>query len=240
MEIDMAADGRNGRRAVALSPQRIIEASLELLESDGPEKFTFRALGARLGADPTAVYRHFRDKDDLLLAIADELLARSLESFEPAANWRETLRTLCLRMRKVYLAHPHTAVLATIRTTRRPAEMRAVELILSALAQAGFSPDRAVYYYRALADFALSWSCMAATYAALDAGARSGDESAWGREYALAPAQRYPHLAAAAPYLPEVDEEENFALALDLMLEAIAARAANTGTEEAGARTPAS
>ena len=35
-----------------------------------------RRLGAELGADPTAIYRHFRDKDELVLALLDRLLAQ--------------------------------------------------------------------------------------------------------------------------------------------------------------------
>jgi AcrR family transcriptional regulator len=35
----------------------------------GTEAFTMRSLGQALGADPTAVYRHFRDKYELMIAL---------------------------------------------------------------------------------------------------------------------------------------------------------------------------
>lgn len=159
-----AGGSRGGRRTAALSPQRIIGASPELLERDGADKFTFRAL-------------------------------------------------------------------ATVRTTRRPAGMRAGEMIPGAPAEAGFGPEQAAYHHRAPVDFALSWSCMNVTHAAPDARARTGDEPSWGREYALAPADRHPRLAAAAPHLSKAGEsdEGNFAPALDLMLEAVAVRARAAG-----------
>ncbi|GGT86134.1 TetR/AcrR family transcriptional regulator [Streptomyces lateritius] len=214
-----------GRTRPSLSPRLIVEACLELLDAEGADALTFRRIGARLGADPTAVYRHFRNKDDLLLAVADHLLEESLEGFEPAADWRETLRTLFVRNRTVYLSHPRAAVLATVRITRRPAEMRVIEMVLAALSDAGFPPEEAVRHYRALVDFMLSWSCMEATYLALDPGTRHDDESAWSGAYAAVPAGTHTHIAAAAPYLASVEDDANFHFALALMLDAIAARA---------------
>ncbi|MBT2444107.1 TetR/AcrR family transcriptional regulator C-terminal domain-containing protein [Streptomyces sp. ISL-36] len=221
--------GAAGRARPSLSPRLIVEACLELLDAEGADSLTFRRIGAQLGADPTALYRHFRNKDDLLLAVADHLLEESLEGFEPSGDWRETLRTLFTRNRKVYLSHPRAAVLATVRITRRPAEMRVIEMILAALSDAGFPPDEAVLHYRALVDFMLAWSCMEATYLALDPGARHGDESAWSGVYAAVSAATHPHIAAAAPYLASVEDDANFHFALDLMLDAIAARVPTPG-----------
>ncbi|MFJ8622635.1 TetR/AcrR family transcriptional regulator C-terminal domain-containing protein [Kitasatospora sp. NPDC093550] len=209
----------------SLSAAAIIDSCLELLDTEGANALTFRRIGGHLGADPTALYRHFRNKDELLLAVADRLLEESIEGFEPTGDWRHTLRTLAVRHRKVYLAHPHAAVLAAIRVTRRPAEMRVIEIILAALGEAGFAPDEAVRHYRALADFVLAWSCMDATYRTLDERMRQKDQSAWADAYAAVPAASYPHLAAAAPYLVAVDNEASFLFALDLMLDAVAAQA---------------
>ncbi|SFY40602.1 TetR/AcrR family transcriptional regulator C-terminal domain-containing protein [Streptomyces atratus] len=223
-----AAGGKraeSGRPRPSLSPRLIVEACLELMDTVGADALTFRRIGAQLGADPTALYRHFRNKDDLLLAVADHLLEEGLEGLEPSDDWRQTLRGLFIRIHKVYLSHPRAAVLATVRITRRPAEMRVIEMTLTALSDAGFSPEEAVRHYRALVDSVLAWSCMDATYCTLDAHTRRGDESAWSGEYAVVPAATHPHIAAAAPYLASVEDGANFHFALDLMLDAIAARA---------------
>lgn len=220
-----AAAGRAGGRP-SLSPERIVDGCIAMLDEQGPDALTFRRIGAYLGVDPTALYRHFRDKDELVLAVADRLLARTMENFTPSAHWRETLADMLVRTRLVYLAHPEAAVLSMARTTRRPAEMAGVEIILGALADAGFPPEEAVRYYRVLVDFILSWSGLEAAFLTLDQEAQSGDEEAWSREYAGAPADRYPRIAAAAPYLPSVGPEDNFELALELLLDAVEVRAA--------------
>ena len=47
-------------------------ASLELVASRGLAAFSLRKVAGRVGVSPSAVYRHFRDKEDLLTAIVEE------------------------------------------------------------------------------------------------------------------------------------------------------------------------
>ena len=65
---------RGGLRRGTLTPDRIVTESLRLLDTGGVAGFSMPKLGRALGADPTAVYRHFASKDDLVLAIADRLI----------------------------------------------------------------------------------------------------------------------------------------------------------------------
>ena len=65
------------RRPKPLTPERIVDAALTLANARGD--FSMRALGSGLRVDPMAIYRHFRDKDALLDAMVDSLLAE----FEP-------------------------------------------------------------------------------------------------------------------------------------------------------------
>ena len=65
--------GVRGRPA-KLSRDGICQAALELLADTDAATFSMRALGDYLGVDPTAVYRHFSDKDDLLREVGDRAL----------------------------------------------------------------------------------------------------------------------------------------------------------------------
>ena len=56
---------RGGLRRGTLTPDRIVTESLRLLDTAGVAGFSMPKLGRALGADPTAVYRHFASKDEL-------------------------------------------------------------------------------------------------------------------------------------------------------------------------------
>src|SRR5215470_20036314 len=131
---------RNGRlRRGSLTPELIVTESLRLLDADGSDGFSLPKLGRALGADPTAVYRHFASKDDLVLAIADRLIEEAMTGLPAHDCWVETVIDSTRRLRRTYLAHPAAASLSSFRTTGRPAEMRTVNVIVGAVLEAGFS-----------------------------------------------------------------------------------------------------
>ena len=65
---------RRGLRRGTLTSEMILAESLRLLDEDGIDGFSLPKLGRALGADQTAVYRHFASKDDIVLALADRLI----------------------------------------------------------------------------------------------------------------------------------------------------------------------
>lgn len=54
----------------------LIKAALRAIADEGPDGFTLRDVARRVGVSPPAVYRHFRDKEDLLVAVAAECAER--------------------------------------------------------------------------------------------------------------------------------------------------------------------
>ncbi|MBD3003078.1 TetR family transcriptional regulator [Streptomyces sp. 5-10] len=74
---------RPQRRTEALSRERIVEAAVELLDAAGEGGLTFRALTERLATGPGAIYWHVANKDELLDAATDAVIAAAL-SLAPA------------------------------------------------------------------------------------------------------------------------------------------------------------
>lgn len=104
-----AADGDHGKvPRNSLSDERILQEALTLVDEAGLEGLTTRALGRRLGVDSTAVYRHFRSKDELLSALADHIVGGGQEpgSNDGDGSLRGQLRSACLAIRRALLAHP--------------------------------------------------------------------------------------------------------------------------------------
>jgi AcrR family transcriptional regulator len=191
-----------------------------------------RRLGRALGADPSSLYRYFRHTDDLMPAIADELIGRTLRTWHPTGDWRADLRDLGLRMHAGSLARPRAAVLGSYRVTGRAYEIRAVETILGVLRDAGFPDGEAVRIYHAFVDQALAFAALDSASVALPKAAREAERAVWRATYTRLPATTHPHIAASARHLVADMTHSAYPAALDLLLDAAAARLAETRAPE--------
>jgi AcrR family transcriptional regulator len=97
---------RPQRREESLSRDRIVDASIELLDSSGEEGLTFRTLSERLATGAGAIYWHVENKSDLLTAACDAIVARTLETRVIGATPEATIRALALGMFDAMDAHP--------------------------------------------------------------------------------------------------------------------------------------
>ncbi len=209
----------------SLTPDMIIAESLRLLDTGGPDGFSMPKLGRALGADPTAVYRHFASKDDLVLAIADRLIEEALTGLRPQACWLDSIEQAARRLRATYVAHPAAAALSSYRTTQGPAEIRAVDLLIGAVRQAGFEGAQAAVVYRAIADFILAWAGGEAAFLAMDPDLQQADRSAWSRVYRAVDRDDYPHIWSLRDELATVPDDDIFETVLSFFVEGLRTKA---------------
>ncbi|MGW1765717.1 TetR/AcrR family transcriptional regulator [Streptomyces sp. NPDC002073] len=221
-----ATTARTKRAGSQLTPDAIIEASLRIAARGSEDAFTVRRLGEELGADPTAIYRHFRDKDELLLSVADRTLGEVLDRIPAGLDWKGRIRALAAGSLEVALRYPVVGSIMTSRTTRRPNEFRVVELILGAVTEAGLHGAEAAVHYRMVGDSLLAFVGQRAAYLLFDAEIREADESAWSREYRLVDPQKFPHITRLSSELAEVTEEQIFDVRVEALITAIETRAA--------------
>jgi AcrR family transcriptional regulator len=223
---------QSSKRRVTLTRESILEAALRLCSPEGGGQLTFSRLGKELGADPTAVYRHFRDKDELVLALTDLTiqegieLAREMLPDGPTDDWRAWLTVTAQTVRASHLARPALAVLAAARTTASPAETHSVEQLITVLHRAGLPVIEAAECYRALLDMTLAMTQYTAAFSILDRSAQEKDEAAWAVKYGMLPEDEFPLLHQSAPRLTELfrDDDGVFALVLSTFLDGVAAR----------------
>jgi AcrR family transcriptional regulator len=225
---DRAPSARRRRRPTRtgqlLSEELIVDTCLRLIEQHGGQALSMRRLGAALGSDATAVYRYFPGKDELLLAVADELIGRAMAGFRPSGDWLADLRRMAVLVYRKHQTHPRTAALAAARVTGRANEISTVETMLGVMRGGGFSEADAVRHYLSYIDMVLAFS-------ALDAAARSTPgwgqpEPAWRSAYLGLAAERYPNIAAASDELITRLSGSSFPLALELFLSALAGASA--------------
>ena len=220
-----ASPSRRGLRRGTLTSHTILAESLRLLDDDGIEGFSLPKLGRALGADQTAVYRHFASKDDIVLALADRLIEEAMAGFEPQECWVDTLIEMARRLRRTYLAHPAAASISAYRTTQGPAEIRTVDIIIGAMLSAGLEGAEAALMYRAVGDFALSWAGFEASFCALDERLQQNDRVAWARAYLAVSRAEHPNIWKVRTELPEVDDDEISATILSLVIDGLIRRA---------------
>lgn len=209
-----------------LSPEVILDAAQALVEREGDSALTFRRLGAELGADPTAAYRHFRNKDELLLALGDRLLgeaiAHTLADVPDGADWRTSMRLAAHHIRGTLVRHPALAAVISVRTTQGQHEAVGIEKGLEVLSQTGLPMAEVVGIQRAFADTVLAWSLFSATFLALPDEAKARDTAAWVTTYRALPPEDFPYIHAGRDYLDNFDDA--FDVALDLLFDGIQAR----------------
>jgi TetR/AcrR family tetracycline transcriptional repressor len=196
-----------------------VTEALALIDRDGADALTMRNLGTALGVDPTAMYRHFGGKDDLLLAMADRLFGEMADGIRPHADWRDVLRDNARKARRVYLSHPELGRMLSVSPEVLENHQRIAEALLSALRTSGLSDEEAALAYHANVNYVAGVSSM-------DAEITTGEDDyeTWRRVYASLPADRFPNCVASAPHLFP-DDEEQFEFGLELLIAAIAARA---------------
>lgn len=214
-----------------LSRDLIVDVYLRLAEAEGTDNVTLRRLGAELGADATAVYRHFRDKDEILAAAADRLLGQVTADLEVSGGWRERLRALLLALRSVYLVHPRALLALQLSPPSLENGFGNVERCIALLREAGIPEGEVPIAYEALETYVIGATVF-------DARATDKSLARWRAVYGELPADRFPNLVATARSL-YLDIDAAFRYGLDLMLDAIAAAASRRDGDSAPGDTPA-
>jgi AcrR family transcriptional regulator len=146
---DVPAPGRP-----RLTRQKVLDAALRLVDSDGAEALTMRRLGQALDCDPMTLYRYAANRTALLDGVAETVLAE-LVIPEDDTDWTVRLRAAGHQFRRLALAHPNVVPLIVARPLATPLALRPIgtlrplEQILGLLVEAGFAPDEALHVYRA-------------------------------------------------------------------------------------------
>jgi TetR/AcrR family transcriptional regulator, tetracycline repressor protein len=123
-----------------LTKAAVVQRALALADADGPEALTIRRLADQLGVTPMAIYWHFRNKDELLSAVADHVMSEVRPDREPDAPWHEQLRSMVEALVRVIRRHPSgPAVLFAGEKNQIPGMVRATEAALGLLRTAGFT-----------------------------------------------------------------------------------------------------
>jgi AcrR family transcriptional regulator len=213
---------RGERRTDALSKERIVEAAIMILDAEGENALTFRALAARLSTGSGAIYWHVADKSELLTAATDAIIGRVLTDVAVDAEPGQAIRTFALGLFDAIDAHPWVGT-HLFREPWQAAMLEIFEAIGGRLQALGVAEEALFNAGSALVNYILGVAGQNAANArllpqgtdrtaALDTIAASWTE--------LDPA-RYPFVHHLATKLSDHDDREQFLAGIDLILAGI-------------------
>ncbi|MCW2799614.1 MAG: TetR family transcriptional regulator [Aeromicrobium sp.] len=119
----------------------IVERAIGVLDMYGLPDLSMRRIAGELGLQPSALYHHFDNKQTLLAAVADELLARGTRPDRPDQPWDERVVALSNELRDAMLSYRDGAELvATVHAFGLGAHAP-VERLTAAIRSAGFDEE---------------------------------------------------------------------------------------------------
>jgi AcrR family transcriptional regulator len=210
---------RTRRPRGSLTPQAILDAA-EAVAADGFDALTIRAVAARLGAVPMALYNHFATKDQLVDALLDRVLSRF--EAEPATDdWGEDLRRFARAHRRLLVRHPWAVAPLFTRPNPGMSSVRIGELALRILRRGGLSDARAVAAFSGIIALNYGWSSFTSARD-LDPEGPGSDVSA---QLAALPPNEYPLTVEVAREMGAYGSDRHYEFVLDRFLDGLSATA---------------
>ncbi len=135
-----------------LKREEIVSTALALVDRDGLNALSMRRLGAELGVDPMAVYYHIPNKQALLDAIVEAVMAGiDLSVDHPEDPAEERILCAAQAYLDAMLAHANALPIVFSRGPATAAALRPVELLIGVLRDAGLPPAEAFAGMNAIA-----------------------------------------------------------------------------------------
>ncbi|GAB2751312.1 hypothetical protein GCM10027174_27580 [Salinifilum aidingensis] len=141
------------QRNRALSPQTIAEAALVVLNSEGEDHLSVRTLAQRLGVVPSSLYRHVRNRDDILDLALDAALVSDQEVAEGVTSG--DLVGLLLAWRSHLLRCPWATTHVMRRPPLGPGYLALSDRLCALLSERGVPDEELLSTSYAMSDFVL-------------------------------------------------------------------------------------
>ena len=124
-----------------LSLERIVATAITIADAEGLGALSMRRLATALATAAMSLYRHVSSKDELVLLMADAVLAEDPFPARSPAGWRRRLELVAWRQWSIYRRHPWLAhVLSITRPQLLPNGVAHTEWILRSLSGLGLEP----------------------------------------------------------------------------------------------------
>jgi len=138
-----------------LTREAVVARALEIGNAEGLEAVSLRRLAQELGVTPMALYRHVRDKQDLINAMTEAVLEGidATIGFRPEMTWTERMRLAIDNYKEQIDARPLFLPLSIAYTGAGPPSFwKVLEDLLAVLLDAGFRRRESIVLIRMISN----------------------------------------------------------------------------------------
>ena len=178
---------------------------------------TMRRLGQELGVQGMALYTHVENKDDLLNAVAQRILAELELPDPPPAEWQARIRAVVTAWAGLQDRHPRAFALIYRHRPPDTWNVRPAEEILDALRTAGFDELETANAYLTLI-FLLDGALFSRPYPFSNVG----DAARYGAS--VVDPEQFPRYVEVGPHAGDVTWEQVYGLGVDLLISGLEAK----------------
>jgi AcrR family transcriptional regulator len=219
--------GSSASERATLSRDSILRAALHVADRDGLGELTIRKIAGHLGASPMGVYRHFRNKAEIVAGLVDLVIGDYDVTNHEEPSWKEWVRETFLQMKRALYAHPGIIPLLGGTAFSGTHAFDVLERVLHVLRGAGFGDDSALLF-RILMSYTIGAVAFESSALSRSAGEEELDVEERLRRrqllFELAPRSTYPNVVASAPQLARLATDESFVAGLDRILSSVSTR----------------
>lgn len=129
------ANPRRQRRDLTM--EEVVDRAIEIAQAEGERGLTMRRVADACGVTPMAIYHHVENKEALLTAIVDRVVAAAIADLGTGDDWRTDLVEFLCRFRQGLIDHPTAAQVFLRRPVLSEALARCTELMFDAFARGG-------------------------------------------------------------------------------------------------------
>ncbi len=206
-----------------LDQAQVVRAALDLLDEVGLDELTMRRLAERLGVKAASLYRHVKDKEELLALLADQI-SGEIPLVSGSGSWREQLAAMAWNVRRGLLAHRDAARVVALTPPFGPRRLAHIEEVLRILRSAGLSASdaaRAAYHCNNFITEFVADEMRFAAFAAAPGSSRKKIFWQARKHFQSLPRETYPNLVELAGELSEDDQDGLFQFGLEVWLRGI-------------------
>ncbi len=210
---------KSGTRVRApLTAERIVDAALAVVDTEGTSAITMRRIAGDLGVVASSLYAHVRNREELLLLVLDGVM-REVGVPELTGQWDADLKAHYTKMQRVLSAHGDIALYNFAAFPPTAIGVAITERLLSVLLDVGVPPRVAAWALHRLtiyttADVYEGWHL---AHKGLDNWIEPVHEY-----FASLPADRFPAIAGNVDVMLDSDSDGRFELGLDMLISGLA------------------